>query len=237
MRRILWGIACLAIAIGSAPPVQAFHSWSNYHWARSRNPFTLRVIDSLTSDWNGVAYNVALDWAESNKFDPALAGQDDTARTRRICPLYPGLVRVCNAQYGTNGWLGLAEIWINSANHIQYARTRMNESYFFTATYNNDVVRRHVLCQEVGHILGLDHQHGETGPTCMDDVNGLFNSAYVSPNTHDYQELDTIYTHLDGGGASTMSSQSNGRSDPNKHVEKDGQYTKITWVFPTKKDK
>lgn len=238
MKRLIRLLVCTAIVAGWSGQAYAFHSWSNYHWARSQNPFTLRVIDSLTADWHGVAYSVALDWQESNKFRAVLAGQDDSQWVRRVCPVSAGLIRVCNAQYGSNGWLGLAEIWLNAANHIQYARTRMNDSYFWTATYNSDVARRHVLCMEVGHILGLDHQHGETGPTCMDDVNGLFDPNYVSPNAHDYQEIDTIYAHLDGGSsASTMSAQSNGRSDPNTRVEKDGQYTKITWVFPTKKNK
>lgn len=238
MKRFLGTLVCLVFVLGSAGSARAFHSWSNYHWARSQNPVTLRVINSFTSDWYGVANSVASDWTKSNKVRGELAGQDTSTNARRFCPVYQGLVRVCNAQYGSNGWLGLAEIWVNSANHIRFARTRMNDSYFLTATYNNNVVRRHVLCQEIGHILGLDHQHGETGPTCMDDVNGLFDSAYVSPNAHDYQELDTIYTHLDASsGLSTMSSQSNGPNDPNKHVEKDGQYTKITWVFPTKKNR
>ncbi len=236
MRRIFWALACLSIVVGSAPSAHAFHSWSNYHWARAQNPFTIGVYNSLTSDWFGVAQSVGLDWDESDKFNARVLGSDSRSGVRRVCSVPFGAVRVCNAQYGSTGWLGVGEIWLNSANHIQFARARMNDSYFFTSTYNNNVVRRHVLCQEVGHILGLDHQHGETGPTCMDDVNGLFDPAYVSPNAHDFQEIDTIYTHLDAVGTSTMSAHRNDRSDPNKRVERDGQYTKITWIFP-KKDK
>ena len=30
--------------------VKADHSWGNYHWARTANPFTLKLGDNLTSN-------------------------------------------------------------------------------------------------------------------------------------------------------------------------------------------
>jgi hypothetical protein len=52
------------------------------------------------------------------------------------------------------------------------------------------------MCQEIGHDFGLAHQD-ESGAdlnTCMDYSNALDNP---SPNSHDYQQLQTIYSHLD----------------------------------------
>ncbi|MEK7208262.1 MAG: hypothetical protein AAB699_01800 [Patescibacteria group bacterium] len=62
------------------------------------------------------------------------------------------------------------------------------------------------MCQEIGHTFGLDHQdvnfsNANLG-TCMDytsDPDGTINSQLDNqhPNQHDYDQLATIYTHLD----------------------------------------
>jgi hypothetical protein len=51
IRRLLAGGVVLALAtIGTAAPsANATHSWNGYHWARTANPFTLKLGDNLTS--------------------------------------------------------------------------------------------------------------------------------------------------------------------------------------------
>lgn len=75
----------------------------------------------------------------------------------------------------------------------------MNDTYFTTAQYRDPAWRNLVMCQEVGHTLGLDHQDTNfTNPnlgTCMDYTNDPTSNQH--PNNHDYAELDTIYSHLD----------------------------------------
>ena len=55
------------------------------------------------------------------------------------------------------------------------------------------------MCQEVGHTLGLDHQDEDFSNlplgTCMDYSNDPTLNQH--PNQHDYDMLETIYTHLD----------------------------------------
>jgi hypothetical protein len=105
-----------------------------------------------------------------------------------------GKIRSCNASYGFNGWLGLATINL-SGTHITQATTKMNDSYLNSSSYTA-TNRQHVMCQEIGHDFGLDHQD-ESGAdlnTCMDYDNNLGNPH---PNAHDYQQLETIYSHLD----------------------------------------
>jgi len=117
-------------------------------------------------------------------------------------------VEVCNAAYGQNNWLGLAQIWINSSQHIVAGTTKVNDTYLNTATYNTPAWRQFVMCQEVGHTFGLDHQdenHTNTNlGTCMDytndpsgtlGTNGTLSNEH--PNQHDYDQLATIYSHLD----------------------------------------
>lgn len=101
------------------------------------------------------------------------------------------------------GWLGVAQIWITGGVHIKQGTVKNNDYYFGSSSYqyNNEAEKRHVICQEVGHTLGLDHQStsGASLNTCMDYYHNTSNTDTKSttPNQHDYDELVTIYTHLD----------------------------------------
>lgn len=184
------GVSAVVVAAFGASPALASHSWNNYHWARTANPFTLKLGDNVSGVWDTYLGQVSADWSKSNVLDTTIAAGGTRPKP---CKATSGRVEVCNASYGNNGWLGLAQIWV-SGGHIVKGLAKVNDFYFNTSTYNNANAKRHVLCQEVGHTLGLGHQ---TGVTCMDDRNGLFDSAYVSPNQHDYDQLQTIYAHTD----------------------------------------
>src|SRR4030095_6084444 len=107
-------------------------------------------------------------------------------------------VEVCNGSYGNNGWLGIAQIWV-SGKHITQGSVRLNDTYFDTPKYNTDAWRQLVVCQEVGHTFGLDHQDEDFDNrplgTCMDYSNDPTPNQH--PDQHDYDELAIIYSHLD----------------------------------------
>ena len=192
-RRIVMVLVALVVL---SVPLTAFagHSWGNYHWARTSNPFTVKVVDSNTPDWDDNLNNAARDWSSSTVLNVTVEGGDDSARTRKRCPMVSGKLRSCNASYGFNGWLGLASINI-SGSHITQGTSKMNDSYLLGSSYD-ETNRQHVMCQEIGHGFGLGHQDesGKDLNTCMDYANALDNP---SPNAHDYQQLETIYAHLD----------------------------------------
>jgi predicted Zn-dependent protease len=199
-RRSLLVVAALAAFAAFAVVASANNTWSRYHWARTSNPFTLRVGNNVSSSWN-TAFNTAVaDWNSSSVLNlTTVAG---TAGSN--CAMVPGTVQVCNAAYGANGWLGLASINIaGGTRHITQATAKMNDTYFNTATYNNPNERLHVMCQEVGHTFGLDHQstNGRSLNTCMDYFSNTGSNATSTlsthPNQHDYDQLVSIYSHLD----------------------------------------
>lgn len=207
--RIKTLLTLAVLLVGGAllsPAADASHSWNGYHWARAANPFTLKVVDSVTPVWDNTFNNALNMWAQSTVLDLTVAGSDDSSKTRRRCPAIQGQIRVCNDAYGKNGWLGLATIGLDSNGHIDQGTAKMNDSYssYFTPDEMN-----HVMCQEIGHTFGLDHQStdGSSLGTCM-DYSSDPNSQW--PNAHDYEELEIIYSHLDTYNSYAVASSGGG---------------------------
>lgn len=192
------GLLALLMFGSIATITYATHSWGNYHWGRQSNPFTLKLGDNVSSAWDAYLGTTSADWSLSSVLDTTIVtGGTDPKR----CKPTSGRVEVCSAKYGFNGWLGLAQIWV-SGDHITQAINKLNDTYFNTAKYNTPGWRNLVMCQEVGHTFGLDHQDENfSNPnlgTCMDytnDPDGPPSNEH--PNSHDYDQLETIYTHLD----------------------------------------
>ncbi len=194
--------ASILIVICALPVgLLADHSWGNYHWARTGNPLNLKVGNNMTTaDWTS-RYSTALgNWntPTNGKTAVVLNLIPVSGTSNRRCSAVAGTVQVCDGKYGYNGWLGLATIWISSG-HITQGTAKMNDSYFASSTYGNANEKQHVVCQEVGHTFGLDHQ-SESGAdlnTCMDYFSNTGANATstdsTKPNAGDYDELLCIY--------------------------------------------
>jgi hypothetical protein len=253
------------MAVVFASALSASHSWGGYHWARTTNQFTLKLGDNLTtSTWHGHLAQTSRDWNSGNTplLTAVVAGQ-----SRKRCSMVAGTTQVCNDNYGRNGWLGLASINIIDGTHITQGTAKMNDTYFNTATYNNPNEREHVMCQEVAHTFGLDHQSedGSSLNTCMDYFSNTGANAgstlSTKPNAHDFQELQTIYAHLDttttvaaltspatsaadvddddpNSWGQLMSQSANGRNSKYERVNKDGSITAthVYWTLETAAD-
>jgi hypothetical protein len=258
VRMLVSGVA-VAVVVAAAP-LLANHSWGGYHWARTSNPFTLKLGDNLTSnDWKSHLAQTSQDWNSGNTpvITAIVAGESGTKRCRMVA----GTTQVCNGGYGFNGWLGLASINITDGTHITQGSAKMNDSYFNTSTYNNPNEREHVMCQEVAHTFGLGHQDesGKSLNTCMDYFSNTGANAgstlSTKPNQHDFDELRIIYSHTDStttlaAGATSpavagvdvsddpnswgqlVSQSKNGRSSTYERFERDGSKT-VTHVFWT----
>lgn len=192
----------LILIIGSALFLTSFtskahasHRWGEYHWARTSNPFALKLGDNLSTTWKSFLATTSSDWSQSSVLDTTVV-TGGTAQRR--CRPTSGRVEVCNYKYGNNGWLGLAQIWV-SGSHITQGATKLNDTYFNTANYNTPAWRNLVMCQEIGHTLGLNHQDEDfnNAPlgTCMDYTSDPTPNQH--PNQHDRDELAIIYAHLD----------------------------------------
>jgi hypothetical protein len=186
--------------------VNASNSWGKYHWNLSTEDTTtspLELGNNLNSiEWSNSLASASTDWNLS-----VLKNQVATGTSNADCDPTSGRVEVCNGEYGDNGWLGIASIWATrgKSNHITQGVVKVNDTYFNTATYNTDAWRNFVMCQEVGHGFGLDHQDENFGNenlgTCMDytdDPDGTLLGQLDNqhPNQHDYDEMAGMYAHL-----------------------------------------
>ena len=206
-------VAAAASALVATPAV-ADHSWSIYHWARTANPFTLKLGNNVGPNWQTYLAEASRDWSRSRVLDTEVVG--GLARNVQSCPATAGRIEVCSAAYGQNLWLGIAQIWIEGG-HIVQGTARMNDSYFNMTRYNTPAWRRLVMCQEIAHAFGLDHQdEAFDNPnlgTCMDytsDPDGPPSNEH--PNRHDYEQLETIYEHVDSTTTVGQSAASAGMS-------------------------
>lgn len=248
--RLLIAAAAAATVVAVAAPASANHSWNGYHWARTSNPFTVKLGDNVSSSWDSYLRSVSADWsrdqADAGWFDatpppasqyigpnPVNTSVVTGGTTGRKCRSSTLRVEVCNATYGNNGWLGIAWVWV-SGSHISKGTVKLNDTYFNTTRYNTPAWRQSVPCQEVGHTFGLDHQ-SESGAdldTCMD----YSNSPNIRPDQHDYNQLALIYRHLDSSSGGSISAGTHGRGlrrvREGLYVEDlGGDRRRFVWVF------
>lgn len=205
-KTIVVGIAlAVAGAVGAASVANADHAWGSYHWGRTGGTFTVKLGDNVSPAWDASLALASADWTLSSVLDTTIV-PGSNLRNPKLCRAKAGQGEVCNAKYGNNGWLGIASVWA-SGSHITQGTVKLNDTYFSTATYNTLAWRNLVMCQEVGHIFGLNHQDETFGnpnlDTCMDYTNNPESNQH--PNTHDYEMLETIYAHID---STTTASQS-----------------------------
>lgn len=201
----------------------ANHSWGKYHWARTSNPFTLKTGDNVNSAWDTYLTTAISDWNPSSVLNlTKVTGQGGSS-----CAPTSGRIEVCNASYGTTGWLGIASIWTaggKNRNHIVQGTARLNDTYFNQAQYNTPAWRRLVMCQEIAHTFGLDHQdenfNNANLGSCMDytsDPDGPPNNEH--PNAHDFEQLETIYAHLDSTTTVGQGVSSSGMPPAMKNID------------------
>ena len=222
---LLSSSALLSFSVVSV--AHATHSWGGYHWARTANPLPLKLGDNVTATWDAHLLQASSDWnAATGILNTSVVTGKTTPKT---CKPVAGRGEVCNAKYGNNGWLGIAQIWI-SGGHITQGTVKLNDTYFNTATHNTPAWRDLVTCQEVGHIFGLGHQDENFSNTnlntCMDYTNSPESNRH--PNQHDYDLLASIYEHLD-----TTNSYSSTADVPSAGGGSNGKPQDVDWNEPS----
>ena len=192
MNKLLIAITLLIMGCSSQFDIgqteQESHTWNNYHWP----------TDSLVLDVD----NNMKDQEWQQYFDETLSEWDSLDTPLSLVDTESGGQIVTEARRSRQ-WLGLATVYLNADGHITAGKVTMNPTMLTDSRYTPEAVQ-HVFCQELGHVLGLNHIKGNT---CMDDctwaetteewLTCLNNPASVGTNQHDEDQLNLIYSHLD----------------------------------------
>lgn len=182
---LLIAVMAVMVMAGSA---LAFHPWNNFHW--SSDELSPTVLDKTTSPLYDVSAGV-IEWAVlGSSVQPVIA----TGKK--------GQITVTEA--GSRFWLGLAQVFLEDG-HITKGRVKLNTNALIPL---GAAAADHVLCQELGHVLSLDHNRVD-GDTCMNDQAAL--GSATSPNTHDGEQLSLNHDHEDELGGNGNKGRGGGR--------------------------
>ena len=207
-------LTCVTLAtlvISSAS--MADHSWGKYKWKPASVLLNLELGENLSGNWGAHLTIASTDWNTSQVLGTEVV-PGSTQSDPVSCNPETGNVQVCNAAYGDNGWLGIAKIYIARGRTITAGVAMLNDTYYNMQYYNTAAWRQMVMCQEIAHTFGLDHQDATFGNvnlgTCMDytdDPDGSIDGELSNehPNQHDYDQLETMYGSSDGDGGSGKS--------------------------------
>jgi len=203
----LTGFTIATLVFSSAS--MADNSWGKYKWKTSGNlnlELREKLDDVVWYGWYGHLSTASSEWSDSDVLDTVVL-PSTTQGGPESCNPETGNVQVCNFDYGNNGWLGLAQIYISRGRFITAGVAKLNDYYHNSAPYNTDAWRRLVMCQEVAHTFALAHQdetfNNANLGSCMDYTNDPDGSSgqlsNLNPNDHDFAQLETMYPTDDGG--------------------------------------
>lgn len=191
-------------------PVIADHSWQTYHWATSTGIASAPIVDNTTGAWPARVKIARADWNRSASVE---SGYSTATTNAKRCPMKSGTIQVCNSSYGQTGWLGIASISL-SGGHIVAGSTKLNDTYFNTPSYSSESWKQLVTCQEIGHDYGLGHQdenfNTDTTNSCMDYTSAPAGNEH--PDQHDFDQLQSIYAHLDGAATVATANATRGEA-------------------------
>ncbi len=218
IRNLLVAAVAFAALLTVVAVASADHSWSVYHWPGDNLSPT--VVDKTSSS----LYNVPLGVAEWMNLGTPIQPIPTEANKGNIT------VREAFSQ----SWLGLARIFIDENGHITKGEVKLNTQYLdYYEAHGYPGIADHVLCQEIGHVLGLVHNRNDLN-TCMNDQ-AFIGPELTSPNAHDTDQLNAIYNLSD---AAPSGSTDEGGPDCSKNSKakqcRSGNGFWITvHVFPT----
>ncbi len=169
MRRAVALAGALALAGAFAFPASA--DIGPFKW-RAHAPFTMTIVSSVADPALQSALTASMgDWSASSVVDMVYGPQPKRGIYVKVVESYNsgwnGLTVISN----DHGYIVGATIYLNRTNTDQFSQT----------------FKQHVVCQELGHALGLDHQDG-----VMDSCMGP-NADAPHPNARDFADLEAMY--------------------------------------------
>ncbi len=179
IKKMLAVTVALTVLLAAVTVASADHSWNGYHWPSDN--LAPAIKDKTSSSLYDVSAGVT-EWA--NLGTPIQPTLTDAKK---------GNITV--SEQTSQFWLGLARIFLEDG-HITKGEVKLNtQSLEYYEANGYPGIADHVLCQEIGHVLGLGHNRTQDD-TCMNDQE-FVGADLTSPNFHDTDQLNLIYNHTD----------------------------------------
>ena len=220
MRALITAVIAALSLLTVVTVASADHAWSVYHWPSDNLSPT--VVDRTTTS---PLYDVPAGVREWAKLGTSIQPEMATANKK-------GDIKIKESVIRSTSYLGLAGVYLDGDGHITRAEIVLN-TRLMVELYGPDPrdIADHVLCQEIGHVLGLYHNRdgddtgGSPDNTCMNDQGHL--GEYTSPNSHDIDQLNDIYD----GHSEAISDGDEGGPDcsknPNAKKCRNGQWITV----------
>lgn len=174
---VVWCVLFALVVMIGAGAAMASHRWGCWKYADGNIYWYNGGIGDYWNIYNEEAITDSNSWHNSTDVNFISVGS-------------PGSTDHINAysgSYGANGWLGLASILSYSGCTVRNGRVQLNQSYLDNGSYTR-TNKKHVACQEIGHLLGMNHNRSATD-TCMNDT--ILTAPY--PNAHDQSLVNSLY--------------------------------------------
>lgn len=114
---------------------------STSEWeSRAGQGLSLEIQNSLDDTWTAIFEQAVSDW--DNGDPDALTLTTRTISVDRACSSVDGVMKVCNANYGETGWLGLNELLLLDRGIIVSSVAKMNEYYLLNS---NEAERQYTM--------------------------------------------------------------------------------------------
>lgn len=172
----VWALALTLGTLVGASAAFAAHRWSCWKYAN----YYIRWYNGAGGDYYWIYQEeVKTDWNSWEPYTDLTLPQVGSSGSSDHVNGFAGF-------YGGTGWLGLASIVRNSGCTILQGNSYLNRSYLDNG-YSR-TAKKHVACQEVGHLFGLEHNRGSS-TTCMNDT--ILSAP--QPNSHDRSLINSLY--------------------------------------------
>lgn len=169
-------LAFMLAALVGATAASASHRWGCWKYAN----YYIRWYNGASgSYYNYYQQEAKTDSNSWDSYTDLSLPQVSSAGTSDHVNAYAGF-------YGGTGWLGLASIQRASGCTVLQGNAYLNRSYLDSGYSSTNI--KHVACQEVGHLFGLQHNTSANN-TCMNDT--ILTAPY--PNSHDRDLINSLY--------------------------------------------
>lgn len=167
------GLFAVGVAVRAVPAANASHQWGCYKWNSPELTYSNIATSPYSTYYSEETRTASDSWHNYTvvNFTPGNGGNN---------------VKEMSGSYGSNGWLGLTQIWTSGCT-ITRAEAKVNRTYLDRSPYNTAAWRKKVTCHEVGHSTGLNHNQVNT--SCL--LTG--GPSQDHPNAHDADQLDSMY--------------------------------------------